>query len=129
MPFDEPTPPGYKLRQLQERADATDKRLEKGADAFAAMRSRTTWFALGLVTTILAGAIAVGRILQRIDDTTSNQGQHETKLESVREDVAAIEREQIRVRGAVERVEEGQTRIETTLGRIVADPLGRRRSR
>ena len=130
-PYRDTEPPtdriSWELRQLQERQDATDERLSKGADAFAAMRSRTVWFALGLAGTVLAGALAVGRILQRVDDTANQQGKHESKLESVSEDVTAIEVEQVRLRSSVDGLARSIDRALEAAPK--ADPLGRRRQR
>ncbi len=124
--FDDHTPPGYKIRQLEARADATDERLSKGGEQFQAQRSKLAWFLAGFIVTILAAALAIGRVLQRVDDTAATQEEHEETLNSVREDVAAGKVEQVRLRGAVERVEEGQDRLELKLDRALDQ---RRRTR
>lgn len=124
---DDTTPPGWRLKQLELRANATDERLAKGADEFAAARSRRVWFIIGIAGSVLAGALAVGRILQRVDDTANQTEKHESKLEQVQEDVSAVKVEQVRLRGSVDGLKES---IDTALERAATrDPLGRRRPR
>lgn len=117
--FNEPTPPGYKLRALEARADATDERLEKGAEAFAEQRAKFSKAAWALFVTVVVAALAIGRVLQRIDDTAVTQEDHEAQLETVSEQISETKVEQVRLRSAVERVEEGQDRLEFKLDKAL----------
>ncbi len=127
MPYRDTDPPLDRLEQLERRMDATDERLAKGAEAFAAQRSRMAWFLAGMVVTILSAALAVGRILQRIDDTAVTQDVHQTRLEAVQDDLAETRIEIVRLRGAVERAEEDRKRLEMKLDQALEQ--GRRRPR
>lgn len=125
--FDDQTPPGYRLKRLEEWRESTDGRLEKGAEAFAQTRSKMAWFAIGSVVAVIAAAIAIGRVLQRVDDTAEVQVKHELKLEEVSRDIAQTTVEQVRLRSTVERVEDGQARVETKLDQALQPQPKRKR--
>lgn len=125
MSQDEHTPTDYRVRRLEEWRTDTNQRLEKGADEFAAQRGRFNKFAWGLFVTVVVAAIAIGRVLQRVEDTATSQGANEARIEAVQEDVADTKMEQVKLRSAVERVEEGQDRLEDKLDRAL-EPKRRR---
>lgn len=132
---DDKTPPrpetpavtAYRLAQAE-------KRLNEGAGAFADLRNqiakvdaRGVRLIGGLFATALGVAVAVGVLLNRVDDTASTQEKHEKKLEAVSEDLTAIKGEQIRLRDSVDDL--GRT-IEEKLDKAIdppEDPLTKRR--
>ena len=116
-----------RLRQLESRADGVDTSLRMGNERFAEEKSKRVWFVLGLAGTLLAGTLAAGRILQRIDDTATDVEGHESTIREVQTQVTEVKVEQVRLRSAVDGLKES---IDTKLDRALrADPLGRRRPR
>jgi len=80
----------------------------------------------GIIVVLLGAALAIGRILERIDDTSNTQRVHETKLEAVQQDVAEIQREQGVIGKSIGGIEK---RLDLALEQPKSDPLGRRRPR
>lgn len=117
-----------RLRQLERRADDTAESLRMGNERFAEDKAKRTWFVLGLIGSLIAGALATGRILQRVDDTAETVEDHESTIREVETAVTEVKVQQVRLRDSVDGLKES---IDTALerGKPKTDPFGRRKPR
>lgn len=119
MSDQENTPTDYRVRRLEEWRRHADEQIERGMDDSAKNRTSMGRVAWALFVVIVGAALAIGRVLQRVEDTASSQGANESRIEKVQEDVSDTKMEQVKLRSAVERVEEGQDRLENKLDRAL----------
>ncbi len=122
----DPTPEGYRLKRLEEWRDYTNGRLEKGADAFAEQRSKFSKAAWALFVTIVVAAIAVGRLLQRVEDTASTQVEHEVQLEQLQGDVEDAKVEQAVIKRDVQDIKDTTEGIDAKLDQALREPRKRK---
>lgn len=130
--FDDKTPEKADSPEvLAYRLAQAEKRLNTGAAAFGELRAdmadtrtiaerKMTRVIAGLGISALAIAVAVGVLLNRVDDTAKTQEKQEEKLEDVRSDVQETKLEQVRMGNSIEGI---QKTLDEKLDKAIGPPV------